>query len=637
MPRSGVIPSKTVLAGGVLVLAALAAYHNSFSGPFLFDDVPAIPGNETIRHLWPLWSVLSPPPGGLTVSGRPVLNLSFAINYALGGNAVGGYHAANLLIHILAGLALFGVMRRTLGRLGQDLAASATGLGFAVALIWMVHPLQTESVTYIVQRAESLMGLFYLLTLYCFIRCADEAGGKLKAISGKRRLQADANGPWEKGHSRLSLTAYRLLPLWGWLSIAACLLGMATKEVMVSAPVIVLLYDRTFISGSFGEAWRRRPAFYAGLAGTWLVLVGAVASASDRGGSAGFGTVIPWGLYVLTQLSAIVHYLRLSVWPRPLVFDYSGELARSPMEVVPAAVAVILLIAGTLAFSASRSPGRRAAGFAGIFFFAILAPTLLVPVATEIVAEHRMYLALAPVLAVVVGGGYALLARVGRTPTFSGVGGGGALLAVAIVFICLTARRNDDYRSELALWRDTLAKRPNNALAHYDLGIVLLHLGNSPEAKAQFEEAVRLAPDYADAFLNLGNVLQSEGKNDEAIVDYEKAVNFKPGSAQAHYDLGIALAQTGDISGAISRYQEALRLKPDYLEAHANLGAALVNAGRMPEGMAELEEAERLDPGSAQIHYNLGLVLRAMGREDEARIQLDQAASLQSKSENAGR
>jgi len=604
MPRSGVIPSKTVLAGGMLALAALAAYHNSFSGPFLFDDVPAIPGNETIRHLGRFWAVLSPPPGGLTVSGRPVLNFSFAMNYALGGDAVGGYHAANLLIHILAGLALFGIVRRTLGRLGQGLAASATGLGFAVALIWTVHPLQTESVTYIVQRAESLMGLFYLLTLYCFIRYADEPAG----------------------HS-----------LWGWLSFGACLLGMATKEVMVSAPVIVFLYDRTFISGSFGAAWRRRRAFYAGLAGTWLVLVGAVASASDRGGSAGFGTVIPWGLYVLTQLSAIVHYLRLSAWPHPLVFDYSGELARSPLEVVPAAVAVILLIAGTVVCFPSRNFERRAAGFAGIFFFAILAPTLLVPVATEIVVEHRMYLALAPVLAVVVCGGYALLARVRRTPTLSGIGGWGALLAVTIVFICLTARRNDDYRSELTLWRDTVAKRPNNALAHYNLGVALLHAGNSPDAKAQFEEAVRLAPDYADAFLNLGTVLQSEGKNDEAIVDYEKAVSFKPRSAEAYYHLGAALAQIGDTSDAIAQYGEALRLKPDYLEVHANLGAALVNAGRMPEGLAELEEAERLDPDSAQIHYNLGLVLRAMGREDEARIQLDQAASLQSKSDNAGR
>ena len=167
MPRSGVIHSKTALAGGILALAALAAYHNSFSGPFVFDDVPSISGNATIRHLWPLWTVLSPPSAtSLTSSGRPVLNFSFAINYALGGNAVWGYHAANLLIHILAGLALFGIMRRTLERSGQSLAASATGLGFAVALLWTVHPLQTESVTYIVQRAESLMGLSsYLLTL----------------------------------------------------------------------------------------------------------------------------------------------------------------------------------------------------------------------------------------------------------------------------------------------------------------------------------------------------------------------------------------------------------------------------------------------------------------------------------------
>src|SRR5580692_2833732 len=176
-----------LLAGGIIVLAALIVYHNSFSVPFIFDDEASIVDNPTINHLG---CSLSPPPDA-TTGGRPILNLTFALNYALGGMNVWGYHAFNLLVHILAGLTLFGIVRRTLLERPTfnlqhptsksdnsispkpSFAEDATLLALAVAVIWVVHPLQTEAVTYISQRAESLMGLFYLLTLYCFIRSAE--------------------------------------------------------------------------------------------------------------------------------------------------------------------------------------------------------------------------------------------------------------------------------------------------------------------------------------------------------------------------------------------------------------------------------------------------------------------------------
>ena len=164
------------LAGALIVLAGLAAYHNSFKVPFIFDDVPAIVENPTIRQLWPLWIPLSPPhDSGLPVSGRPLVNFSLALNYACGGTAVGGYHALNLALHLLAGLTLLGVVRRTLLQpvLRARFGAAALPLALAVAVLWTVHPLQTEAVTYVVQRAESLVGLFYFLTLYCFIRAAE--------------------------------------------------------------------------------------------------------------------------------------------------------------------------------------------------------------------------------------------------------------------------------------------------------------------------------------------------------------------------------------------------------------------------------------------------------------------------------
>ena len=160
MASSLTLKRTTVIAGGLLVLATVLAYCGSFSGPFIFDDVPNIVENQTLRHLWPIWPALSPP-AGAGVGGRPLLNLSFAINFAVGGTRVQGYHALNLIIHILAGLILFGLVRRTLLRPGLPAGVSADAdlLALLVALLWALHPLQTEAVAYVSQRAESLMGL----------------------------------------------------------------------------------------------------------------------------------------------------------------------------------------------------------------------------------------------------------------------------------------------------------------------------------------------------------------------------------------------------------------------------------------------------------------------------------------------
>ena len=379
------------LAGAAILLAALGAYHNSFSGPFVFDDLSSIVENPSLRPPWSAGALLSPP-ASATVGGRPLVNVSLALNFAMGGMDVRGYHAVNLVIHMLAALALFGVVRRTLVRpLGGDAGLAA----LAIAVLWTVHPLQTESVTYVVQRAESLMGLFYLMTVYCFIRGAEYQEMDY-AMAG-----APAGGDPSAGASGAASGRWRR---WYALSVAACLLGMASKEVMVSAPVIVLLYDRTFVAGSFREAWRRRRWVHAGLGATWLVLGYLVASlGGNRGGSTGAGHGVTFLGYALTQFPAVAGYLKLSVWPHPLVFDYGAEWVAHGVDVVPAAAVLALLAGGTL-YGLKRQP---VLGFAGAWFFAILAPSSLIPGPRQTMAEHRMYLALAVVVSLGVLAGYA--------------------------------------------------------------------------------------------------------------------------------------------------------------------------------------------------------------------------------------
>jgi tetratricopeptide (TPR) repeat protein len=565
------------LAGAsALVLAACLAYCRTFSVPLVFDDLPSISDNATIRHLGAALS----PPADSTVGGRPVLNLSFAINYAISGYDVWSYHALNLAIHALAGLALFGILRRALGAWREPAAGR---IAFSASLLWILHPLLTESVTYTVQRAESLMGLFYLLTLYFFIRGADEGGTR-------------------KG-------------LWSALSIGACLLGMGTKETMVSAPLVVFLYDRTFIAGSFREAWRLRRWTFVGLAATWIPLAALVISNQGRHGTAGYGGGVSAWSYAVTQFPAIVHYLWLCVWPHNLIFDYGSGIEVETLRVVP----YVLVVAGLAAATVWGIVRRPALGFLGAVFFAVLAPSSsLVPVVTETLAEQRMYLGSIPVVVLAVLELYRWL-RGAALPL---------CLALALVLLAATWRRNETYRSEEGLWRDTVGKLPENERAHYNLGCVLETIpGKTDEAIAEFAEAVRLRPDYFKAQNNLGDALQSAGRTREAVAHLEEALRLRPDSAEAHNNLGNAYRALGRTQDAVAQFEDALRLRPGYVEAHNNLGVALGKVpGRANEAVAQFEDALRLDPGSYQAQFNLGTTLKEMGRTAEA-IEHYEAAS----------
>jgi hypothetical protein len=313
-------------------LAAVAVYANSLRGGFVFDDVLSTVKNPTLRQ----WSTAFFPPHrtGYTVEGRPLLNVSLALNWAIGGPQVWSYHLLNLLIHLAAGLTLLGILRRVV----------SPAAALVVSLLWVTHPLQTESVAYIVQRAESLMGLFYLLSLYCFIRAAESseagrAGGGWSAPSGRAGIPpGQANAP-----------GGRVPPsLYGVGCVAACWLGMSTKESMVSAPLMILLFDRAFISGSVRAAWQRHRRIYLGLFGSWLWLALLVLGTGNRGHTSGFGSGISVAEYWPTQLPAIAHYLHLVFWPAPLIFDYGTQWVTERTTLIAPAVLVGGLLIVTL-------------------------------------------------------------------------------------------------------------------------------------------------------------------------------------------------------------------------------------------------------------------------------------------------
>lgn len=582
----------------MLVAAGFAAYANSLGGPFLFDDVPAIVHNPSIRHLAAAWH---PPADGSGVAGRPLVNFSLALNYAAGGLDVRGYHLVNLAIHLLAGLTLFGVVRRT----------STRAIGFSAALLWMVHPLATESVTCVIQRTESLSALFVLLALYGWIRD------------------------------------------WKWAAVAACACGMLTKETAVVAPVLIVLYDYAFRESlpaaprSRLAAMKGRAGWYAALGATWGVTLGLLqAGGAHRGAAAGFGLGVTPGTYLLTQAKAIALYLELVAWPHPLVLDYGDAVVTSVTAVLLPGLLLVTLLAVSL-YALCGTTRWRAAGFLGTSFFVLLAPSSsVVPLVSQTIAEHRMYLPLAVVMA---GVAAAIAAFRGARVTV------GLSVACAAVLGWVTHARNAVYRSGIAIWEDTAAHAPDNPRAHNNLGLALAAVpGRAGEAILQYQAALRLRPRYPEAHNNLAILLDAAGDSGGAIAHYRaaiatrmnypeawqglgialghasraaeaeaafrRALDLRPDAPEAHYNLAAQLEQMPGRAGDAAReYRRAVDLQPDYADAHYNLANVLASVpGRMPEAIVEYEAALRLNPENADAHNNLAVALASTGEVGQA-------------------
>ncbi|UCE59683.1 MAG: tetratricopeptide repeat protein [Phycisphaerales bacterium] len=579
---------RTLLLALVVVVVGIGAYSTSFNGTFMFDEIGRIVNNDQIHGMWPLSRML---PGR-----RPVVTFTLALNHAISGLDIWSYHLLNLVVHLLAGLTLYGIVRRALvvPKYARRFRDSAPWIASCVALIWTVHPLQTQSVTYIIQRGESLMGLFYLLTLYCTIRASDS-------------------------HVRT---------LWYIAAIASCALGMGSKEVMVTAPFLAVLFDVLIVAPSVRVALRERWPLYTGLAATWLLLIplGILHGVLDSTSSAdnvgfGFKGITPLE-YALTQPGVVLHYLRLALWPSGLCLDYGWPVAKELAAIIPSLLAVGALFAGTL-WCVHRKPWL---GFLGAWFFVILAPTSSIVPIKDPAFEHRMYLPLAAVVILVVFAGHhilrALLTRLGSTPRARYWTAAGLMVVVTAGLGYATAQRNKVYHSRLSMWSDVVAKRPDHARGHCNLGVALLDDGQVAKAIESCRRSVTLDPTFASGHYRLAKALKRNGRIDEAIQAFLRAIEIDAGFADARFDLGNTFYENGMFDEAIREYQAAVKIDPGYTNAQVNLGNVLGRVGRTSEAVAAYREALRTERTSLEGRYNLAVTLARQGAFDDAAGQL---------------
>ncbi len=544
-----------------LALLVVSTFWNSQAGVFLFDDFASIHQNATIRELWPPWAALNPPGRGESVAGRPLANLTIALNYAIGGLDVRGYHIVNILLHLACVLLAFGFTRRLL-RIGGPAAVSdrSDEIAFAIAAIWAVHPLQTEVVDYIVARTESLMGACYLLCLYASVRAHESPG---------------------RG--------------WNTVAFVAAGLGMLSKESMATVPAAVILIDRAWLFRSFAEAFRARRSLYLGLCASLLILV-ALAVAAPRANSAGFNVrsdaaaEVSLPGYLRNQSLIVPHYFRLLVWPTDLVLDYGQASPLKTTDVLPGAVA--LIVSGVFVLWLWFASPRAALPL--VLCILLLAPTTLVPIVSEVGAERRMYLpGLAILSAAIVLAWRTMPRKIAITVT-----------AVLVAALAVTsARRNEEYSSTYRMWRTVVDRRPHGR-AYLNLAVAANESGRRSEVLPLLRTAVA---DFPDAEHALGERLYQDRAYAEAIAHLETFLRLRPTHFQAEAarqllikswtDLAIQESNLGRIPQAHEAFVQASRLDPRNPDLLRNLATSFMVTNRLDEAERYARLALQYRPG----------------------------------------
>ncbi|MDO8785475.1 MAG: tetratricopeptide repeat protein [Syntrophales bacterium] len=566
-----------------LVIAALVfiVYANTFHVPFIFDDRNIV-DNRSIHDLLSVSHVFAPP-FETGIAGRPIVNLSLALNYAISGMNPWSYHLLNLLIHLSAALCLFGIVRRSFlsDRLKGKYGHAATPLSFACALLWALHPLQTQAVTYTIQRCESLMGLCFLLTFYL-------------AIQG-----------WQSAAPRrLHLTA-----------VLSFLIGVGTKETIVIAPFLLFVYDLLFFHGDPRNVLRRSPLLYTGLFFGLLslgLLVSVGGTISSGAGRMTFSAIDYW----LTQPEVILHYLRLTFWPDRLCIDYGWPITKFG-DAWPS----IIVISALIAASAWALWKQLPIGFLSLWFFAILAPTSLIPL-PDVAFEHRMYLPSIAIVVFTITGVYRLLngvterlienealkSMVMRKGSFY------MLILAGIMLGITTFARNIDYQSDISIWADAVKKCSGNSRAHLNLGVALMARGDYENSILHYKEAIRIKPDYAIAHTNLGNALMGYGKIEEAIEHFRRFLKMRPHYSPAQRSLADALLRKGEYDESVFLYNKVLQLEPNNPELYNNLGVALASQRNIELAVHSFKLALKINPGYAEARNNLQIVMKHINR-----------------------
>lgn len=567
------------LAVFLLLTAVAVAYANIGSADFVFDGRLFILSYKPVRALWPpeyFWS-----------STRPVVFFTFALNYALSGEQIWSYQVVNLCIHLLNTLLVYALTRLIIERSPYSdprMISDSWCISLCTAALWALHPLQTQGVTYTYQRLESLTSLWYLASLVGFV---------LAATSRKKILILG--------------------------TILCLLLGMASKELMATAPLLILWLDRVFFAKSVRDVVQTRWKLHLCIWSTLIFLFGIMWAHRENYDDGGIGVIqkgTPWQ-YLITQPSVIFQYLKLLFWPDGQALDpcwpWRMSLSEAWPEVLPFALGLCLIV-----FLMVRFPRT---GFLAGGWLLVLAPTSsIVPIA-DAYFEHRMYLPIAFLTAGFVLAIYQLARLATDTLKLPQQSPAGISLLVcvpvAMALGCVTYSRNTIYTSEVAAFMDTIQKYPDAARPRSSL--VRNYLADNRLEKAATHAAylVRNYSRSAESYADFGLVLLAMKIPEDAAVMFRKAHELDPKNSLHLLNLGDALVEVNP-QEAVVELQKSAALKRDHVDTWYNLGRAYVRLNDLPKAEAALREGLTIPGPNFATRELLADVLLATGRREEA-------------------
>ncbi|MES0447386.1 MAG: tetratricopeptide repeat protein [Desulfobacterales bacterium] len=538
------------------------------------------------------------------------MDLTFALNYKFGKLNVFGYHLVNVLVHIINGflvyLLVFAILKQRPELTDSyDLSISESPdflireLSLCAAMIFVVHPIQTQAVTYIVQRYASMAAMFYIGSILFYI-CA-------------RTLQ---RRPTDKASNKLHLSGLYAL------SIACGMLAFLSKQNTATLPAVILLAEYLLINGTWNE-WKKKLPWFVLLFICWLLFVLFVLNLFNlSGGEFGHGNLLEdvsaltketvkvsrWH-YLCTQFNVLVIYIRLLFIPLKQSLDYMYPFKTGIFDgLTPLAFMFLIAIAGFGIWSIKRRPVIT---FSIFFFFITLSiESSIIPI-RDALFEHRLYLPM-------FGFGFLVSSQLfhylSKKRSLALV----LLLSITVYYGTATYLRNITWQDEATLWSDVVSKNPRNHRAHYNLGLTLNERGRIEEAIQHYLQALRIKPDYVRAHNNLGLALVRKGNIRGAMARFREALRIDPNDEKTHNNLGNALDNQGRTEEAIQHYLQALRINPDDENAHNNLGNALDNQGRTEEAIQHYLQALRINPDFMDAHNNMAIALVRKGNIEGA-------------------
>ncbi|MFH1189116.1 MAG: tetratricopeptide repeat protein [Candidatus Omnitrophota bacterium] len=572
-----------------------AVYFGTFGSSFHFDDSDAVINNGAIRdlsrlqHVWDHWPT------------RFVTYFTVAVNYRLNGLDVFGYHLFNLAVHLGSAVLVWWIVLLTFSTpemKGKDISGRSGLIALFAGLIFAAHPVQTQAVTYIIQRAVSMATFFYLASLALYVK------------AGLSRFESPSSKLWR---------AYY------FSSLAAALMAIFTKEMAITLPFAILLYEFAFFSAGKGLGRRRCAPYFTALVimPLTMFLTKSVNFIEMRRAVDQAPGISPAG-YFLTQFKVIATYMRLALLPVNQNLDYDYPVANTLFE--PSVLAGILLSAVILAVAVKLFRNYRLISFGILWFFLTLIPESFIIPIKDVIFEHRLYL---PMF------GYSMV--LAAAPFYAPESGRAKAALTALVCVLVAAyailayQRNMVWKDEFTLWNDVARKSPHKARPYNNRGVAYEERGDIDRAIADYDRAIELSPNYADAYNNRGNAYGEKGDFGRAIDEYNKAIKIDADSADAYNNRGNIYSRKGNYEQAIADYNKAIEIKPDHAEAFNDRGVAFDKKGRFDLAATDLDRAILINPEYADAYNNRGNIFRKRGFPDRAIADYNRAIKIDPK------